>query len=52
MVEAEEVQQGACQRRWTIHGKMSYAGDGLSAEGVAFYGQMLRSVKATNFEEG
>ena len=30
---------------------MVYGGDGLSAEEVAFYGQMLGSVKATHFEE-
>ena len=51
MVEAEEVQQGACKKRWTVRGNMAYGGGGLSAEGVAFYGRMLRSMKAINFEE-
>ena len=30
---------------------MVYGGDGLSADGGAFYGGIVRSVKATHFEE-
>ena len=31
--------------------KTARGGDGLAAEGVAFYGRMLRSVKATYVDE-
>ena len=30
---------------------MAYGSDGLSAQGMAFYEKIRRSVKATNFEE-
>ena len=50
--DAEEVQQGACNRCWTMRGKMAYGGDGLPMDGETFYRGMLRSVKGTHFKLG
>ena len=50
MREIGEVQQGKYNPMGVMQGKVAYGGDGLSADGAEFYGEIPKYVNFTHLE--